>query len=139
MMALFIIASVPLLVMAVLLLIHGETWAGHLFAVAVIMGLPAIVIVWISSFLKHKRTALMVAVIMGGIAICLLCIDYTLTPKGLPLPGSAVHSCFKGMHTYHRASLANLVPEMDQLILSTYVIPALDPLMDQRNTTEIRG
>lgn len=34
--------------------------------------------------------------------------------------------------------MANLVPEMDQLILGTYVIPELDLLMDEPNTLELR-
>ena len=70
--ALFIILSVPLLVMAGLLLIHGETCAGRLFAVAVILGLPALVMLWISSFLRRKRRAFMIAAIRGGMAIGLL-------------------------------------------------------------------
>ena len=136
--ALFIVLSVPLLVMAGLLLIHAETCAGRLFAVAVILGLPALVMLWISSFLKRKRRTFMVAAIMGGMAIGLLCIDYGLTPNGLSMSGSAVHSCFKGTSAYQRASMANLVPEMDQLILATYVVPALDSLKDRRNTMEMR-
>lgn len=35
--------------------------------------------------------------------------------------------------------MANLVPEMDQLLLATYVVPAMDRLMDERNTKELRG
>ena len=79
------------------------------------------------------------AAVFGGLALLLLGIDYALTPDGRPLPGSGVQSCFGGATVYRRASMANLVPEMDQLILATYVVPAMDRLMDEPNTLELRG
>lgn len=61
------------------------------------------------------------------------------TPDGQNLPGSSIKSNFTGTTAYRRASIANLVPEMDQLILGTYVFPLLDPQMDKANTLEIRA
>ena len=137
--ALFLILSVPISVLAALLLAHGETVQGRLFAVAVMTGLPAPVLLWVASYLRRKRRLLSAAVILVGLSLLLLGIDYVLTPDGLPWPGSPARSCFAGTASYQRASPANLVPEMDQLILATYVIPSLDPLMDEPNTTELRG
>ena len=44
--ALYGMASVPILLLAGLLLVHAETCQGRLFAVAVIAGLPAPVLLW---------------------------------------------------------------------------------------------
>lgn len=137
--ALYIICSVPIFALAGLLLAHGETVQGHLFAVAVILGVPVPVLLWVASYLKRKRTILTAAACMGALAFLLLGVDYALTPDGLPSPGSSVRSHFMGTTAYRRASMANMVPEMDQLILATYVMPAMDPMMDEPNTTELRG
>ncbi len=137
--SLYIIFSVPIFVMAGLLLAHGETFQGRLFAVAVSAGLPVPILLWVGSFLKRKRATLTVAGVLSVFALLLLGIDYGLTPDGLPLRCSSVRSCFSGATAYRRASMANIVPEMDQLILATYVIPAMDPMMDKPNTTELRG
>ena len=137
--ALYLVGAVIIYVLAGLLLAHGATCQGRLFAVAVLLGLPAPVLLWFATYLQRKRAIITVALALGAGALLLLGIDYGLTPDGRPLPGSAVRSCFTGPTAYRRASLANLVPEMDQLILATYVVPALDPLMDKANTTELRG
>ena len=129
-MALYIVLSVPAFVLAGLLLAHGETLQGRLFAIAVIVGLPAPVALWLAVYTRRKRGPLTVGACLGILALLFLGINFTFTPDGQPLPGSSARSCFTGATVYRRASMANLVPEMDQLILGTYVIPALDPLMD---------
>lgn len=137
-MALYIVLAVPAFALAGLLLVHGETCQGRLFAIAVIVGLPAPVAFWLAAYRRRKRGALTTSACLGALALLFLGIDYTLTPDGQPQAGSSVRSCFAGATAYRRASMANLVPEMDQLILGTYVVPALDPLMDKPNTLELR-
>ena len=175
--AVYIVCSVPVLCMAWLLLAHGETCQGRLFATAVLAGVPVPVLVWVASLLvpggaqkvplvgsfvdkvpdevpdkdaaqpnrrsqpttcAWKRRLLFAAAFLGCLCLLLLGIDYGLTPNGVSLPGSPIRSRFAGATAYHRASMANMVPEIDQLILGTYVVPSLDPLMDKPNTLELR-
>ncbi len=138
-MTLYIIFLVPIYILAGLLLAHAETCQGRLFAMAVILGCPAPVMFWIASYLRRKRGILTVALASGMTAVLLLGIDYYLTPEGLPMKGAEVRSCFTGTTAYQRSSMANLVPEMDQLVLASYVIPTMDRLMDERNTMELRA
>ena len=135
----YIVLCVPALVLAALLLTYGETGQGRLFASAVILGLPAPVAMWFAVYTRQKRGPLAGGACMGLSSLLLLGIVYALAPEGRPLPGSPVGSRFTGTDAYQRASVANLVPEMDQLILGTRVISTLDPLMDEPNTAELRA
>lgn len=137
-MCLFVIGSVPLFVLAGMLLVHAETCQGRLFAIAVILGLASPVLLWVVTYLKRKRFALIVALTPGILALVLLGIDYSITASGKSLPDSCIRSCFTGTTSYGRASMANLVPEIDQLVLGTYVMSHLDRLMDQPSTLELR-
>jgi pimeloyl-ACP methyl ester carboxylesterase len=137
-MALYIILAITPFILAGLLLVHGETCQGRLFASAVIAGLLAPVALWFAAYRKRKRGTLTASACLGGLALLLLGINYLLTSDGQPLADSSAKSYFTGATAYRRASMANLVPEMDQLLLGTYVIPGLDSLMDKPNTLELR-
>ena len=137
-MSAYALCCLPLVFLAGLLLAYGETAQGRLFAGSVLIGLPSSVLLWVA-WRRGWRRAIGTAAALGGLAVLLLAIDFGLTPDGQPLPGAPVRSCFTGATVYRRASLANLVPEMDQLILASYVMPFLDSLMDEPNTQELRG
>jgi dienelactone hydrolase len=138
-MAFLVGVSVLAFLLAGLLLVHGETCQGRLFALAVVVGLPALAVLCLSWHIKRRQRALIVAASMGLLAMLLLGVDYHLTPNGRSLPGSRVRSCFTGATAYRRASMANLVPEVDQLMLGTYVFSAIDTRMDSSRTAELRG
>lgn len=138
-MVLYMVFAVPAFVLAGLLLVHGETCQGRLFAIAAIVGLPVPAVLRVAAYRKRLRGALTLAATLGITAVLLLGINYFLTPDGRPLPASPTRSCYTGSTSYRRVSMANLVPEMDQLILGTYAMRALDPLMDEPNTLELRA
>ncbi len=138
-MKIYIVLAVPVLMLAGLLLVHGHTCQGRIFAIAVIVGLPTPVVLWFLAYRRRIRGTFTLAAALGIAAVLLLGINYVLTPGGQPLPASPIRSCFTGTTSYQRISMANLVPEMDQLILGTYVMSALDPLMDEPNTLELRA
>jgi len=137
-MSLFIILAIIPFTLAGLLLVHAETCQGRLFAMAVIAGLLSPVVLWFATYRKRKRGTLTASACLGVLSLLFIGINYIFTPDGQPLAGASARSCFTGTTVYKRASLANLVPEMDQLILGTYVIQELDPLMDMTNTLELR-
>lgn len=134
----YIILAVPALALAGMLLMHAETSPGRLFAGGVLTGVPIPVMLWFASYLRRRRGVLRVAAWLGFVALLLLGADYTLTPNGRPMPGSPARSIFTGTASYHRASIANLVPEFDQLVLGARLVPALDRLMDPANATELQ-
>lgn len=137
-MAFYMVLAVPGFVLAGLLLIHGETSQGRLFAVATIIGLLAPIALGLAAYRQRKKVALIISAGLSVLALIFVGINYNFTPDGQSLADSSAKSIFKGATTYSRASIANLVPEMDQLILGTYVMPALDSLMDRPNTLELR-
>lgn len=61
------------------------------------------------------------------------------TPTGKGAPESAVRSRYTADHPYPRFSVANLVPEIDQLKFGSWVMPALDPILDVRGATRFRA
>ena len=134
----YIIIAVPAIALAGMLLMHAETWPGRLFAGAVLTGVPIPVMLWFASYLRRRRGVLRVAAWLGFVALLLLGVDYILTPNGRPMPGAPARSVYTGTASYHRASIANLVPEIDQLVLGARLVPALDRLMDPANAAELQ-
>lgn len=137
-MTFYIVIAVPAFVLSGLLLVYGETSQGQIFAIAAIIGLSVPITLWIATKKQQKRVTLKVSAYLSVLTLILLGINYTHSPDGQPLLGSSVSSKFMGEADYQRASIANLVPEMDQLLLGTYIIPALDPRMNKTNTLELR-
>jgi pimeloyl-ACP methyl ester carboxylesterase len=137
-MSLYVICAVPVLALAAMLFAHACTAPGRLFAAAVLVGLAAPVLLSAAAYTKRRKTVLVAGAACGLLAVLLLGTDYLLAPDGLAPPGSPARSCFTGATAYRRASMANLVPEMDQLVLGTYVVPTVDRFMDGPNTAELR-
>ncbi|MFT3764451.1 MAG: hypothetical protein QM820_02875 [Minicystis sp.] len=60
-------------------------------------------------------------------------------PPGTGGPQASVRSRYTAEHPYPRLSVANLVPEIDQLEFGSYLMPALDPILDVRGATRVRS
>lgn len=136
--ALYMLLYVPAAGLALLLLVHAQTGQARLFATATLVGLPAPVLLWLALYLRRKRATLWTAAGLALAALLLLGLDLAWTAPGHASPGAPVQSHYLGTARYARASPANLVPEIDQLLLGTRVVPLLDPLMDEANTRELR-
>ncbi|HOX04959.1 MAG TPA: dienelactone hydrolase family protein [Planctomycetota bacterium] len=135
---LHMLAAVPVLALAGLLLVHAATGRGRLFAVAVLAGLCVPVLLWLASRAGRRWAVLKAAAACGGLSLLLLVVVYVLTPDGAARPGASVRSCYSGATAYRRSSLTNLVPEEDQLLLGTRVMPAADRLLDRAAAAELR-
>jgi pimeloyl-ACP methyl ester carboxylesterase len=136
--ALYLLLSVPALLLAGILLVHAATWQGRLFALAVITALPAPVLMWIACYVEQKLNLLHAASVTVVSSFLLLAADYSIAPDNHQASDSRIHSIRNTSTPFRRASPSNLVPEIDQLILGTYVMPSLDRLMDKPNTAELR-
>lgn len=130
--------AVPVLILALLLVTLGETIRTRLFASAVVLFVAVPVVLW-ASVRWRKRIGLVIVGVLAGAIFALLCVCYGLSPNGSALPGSRVGSHYGGAVSYKRASVANLVPEVDQVKLGTYVAAALDPFIDHDQAARIRG
>jgi pimeloyl-ACP methyl ester carboxylesterase len=123
-------------VVAAILLVVAETWQGHVYAVAglCLLALPPLA-VWARLRKGRARTAAAgVALLVGALVAAL----YAASPDGRPLPGSPLRSEFLGGAGYRRASVAALLPEIDQIKLGTYVMSVLDPLIDRHEAAHLR-
>ncbi|MCJ8331619.1 MAG: hypothetical protein HRT89_20095 [Lentisphaeria bacterium] len=54
------------------------------------------------------------------------------------MEGSEIQSIYLSDPGYCRGSIANLVPEIDQFKLATYLLPAIDPVVDRAQSKTIR-
>jgi pimeloyl-ACP methyl ester carboxylesterase len=133
-----LIVAAPILALSSLLIVRGETAQARLFGSAAVLSVAIPLVSWASVRLRRKIGFVVVG-ILGAAALGLLCVCYGLTPDGSSLPGSRVRSHYRGSVSYRRASVANLVPEVDQLKLGTYVFPLLDPFIDRKQAKRIRS
>lgn len=135
---LYIALGMPAAVLALLLVINGETTQGRIFGLAAILIFPIPILLYIITFLKKRARWYVAAAFLLLPAVALLLTCYRMAPDGLALPGARADSVFTGTATYRRASAANLVPEIDQLKLGSYVVPIMDPFIDAGQAREIR-
>jgi pimeloyl-ACP methyl ester carboxylesterase len=126
------------LALTLLLLVTAETWQGRIFALAVVLLLLLPGSFLLSLYAEEKRrwrfvTRILAAAGGVGLGVCA-----ALTPSGEAPEESRVESCFAGDARYVRWSIANMVPEVDQLKMGSYLIPLADPFIDGPKAKRIR-
>lgn len=118
-----------------LLLFAAETLSGRLAGL-----IPVLLAAWIPSLLILRRTRHLIWIpilIVGFIALGSSAM-LVMTPDGQTPPDAPVRSVFlKG--EFDRWSVANVVPEVDQLKLGTYLVPFVDPFIDRAQAARLRG
>ncbi|MBN2685940.1 MAG: hypothetical protein JXR40_11725 [Pontiellaceae bacterium] len=126
---------IPVIGLALLLFVVAETLSGRLFAMAILLFATT---VFLLLRIKTRRigpwipaSALIGAVLYG---VC-----YQITPNGKTPNDSSIQSIFLNGPAYKRTSIANLVPEIDQIKLGTYLVSTLDPFVDNNKATRIRN
>lgn len=123
-------ASVPVFIPSVYLLLYAETWRGRVFSLAILLllALPVVALIAYRFRLRRKIAAgaLVVTPLLPLLLIILLGIA---APDGRPLPDARVGSVYlKGKH--NRFTPANMVPEIDQIKLGILLTPFYDALVD---------
>lgn len=61
-----------------------------------------------------------------------------LSPSGQGDPSSPVRSRYSPTHPYRRLAVSNLVPEIDQIKFGSYLVPAVDPIIDIQSAARLR-
>ena len=124
-------------ILAVLLTVHAETVRGRLCGLAALVFVPVPVFLYLCLWPRVIRLCRLAAVCLAAAALVLFAICYRLAPTGMPPAGSCARSVFTGETRFHRVSIANLVPEIDQLKIATYVLPLIEG--SQRTRTVFLG
>lgn len=118
-----------------LLLFAAETPSGRLAGL-----IPVLLAAWIPSLviLRVTRQRAWIPVLIAGFIALGLAAMLVMTPDGRTPPDTPVRSVFlKG--EFDRWSVANVVPEVDQLKLGTYLVPFADPFIDWAQAARLRG
>jgi pimeloyl-ACP methyl ester carboxylesterase len=127
----------PVAYLAWLLLLHGITAQGSLFGLGTLLLLAApLLYAWNREQPGRFSKDLLTGVSRTGIFIFIVC--FVSSPPGKNTPDAQIQSHYIKPAGYHRMSIANLVPEIDQLLLGSYVIPLIDPYLDARQAERVR-
>ena len=125
--------------LCILLLVVAETTSSRLVAGAALLLLPLPTVAYSMVFIRARIHVVVASGVALVVAAFLLLASYMITPNGETPSGSPIRSVFLNEIGYCRASVANLVPEIDQLKLGSYIIPALDPFIDRQQSGRIRA
>ena len=116
------------------LFLYSETWCGKIVILAssFIALFPLAGVYWIKS-----RQALL-SLLWGAFIVLNLIFVVTSAPDGKSRPESRVANRFAGGDwPFPRYSLANLIPEIEQIKLGIALVPYVDPLIDRTQARRI--
>lgn len=123
---------------AVLLVAVAETWGGRLTGLAFGAGSVSSLL-WLFRFALPSGGRLQrPAAAASGVGAAALLAAMALAPSGETASGSRIESVWTGEARYRRFGLANLVPEIDQFTLASYLV-AVDPMVDLAQSRAIRA
>jgi len=135
--ALFIGACVWL--SSALLLAVAATPGGRLTALAFVLAVPAVCAVPFALSARRREPALAglgVLLALGGLSLGWAA---HIAPQASDDPQAALRSVYLGDGGHRRTGLANLVPEVDQFTLGSYLMGHIDLYLDPEQTLRIRG
>ena len=128
------LAALPFWLGAVGLLVVSTTSASKLFAIALICLLPIPL-----NFLHWQRTSRKIVsvllLVIGSVAFFFCArqaADYTDNPE------ARARVIYENGTNHSRYSVANLVPEVDQYILGSYLLGAIDPNLSWNRAADLR-
>ncbi|MCB9763505.1 MAG: hypothetical protein H6739_27305 [Alphaproteobacteria bacterium] len=126
--------------MAALLLAVAETPGGRLAALCFLCLPPGVMLVLLRPLLPSARTrrwtvasAVLVAGAAGAYGLA-----WAQAPRGEAPAGAPLQSVWLDGDRFRPWALANVVPEIDQFTLGSYLVPFLDPYIDGAQAARIR-
>jgi pimeloyl-ACP methyl ester carboxylesterase len=124
---------------AALLLTVATTAGGRWTALAFVLAVPAMGAIPFAWGARRRRepmlAALGVLLALGGLA---LGHAVHIAPDATAQPDAPLRSIYLGEGRHLRTGLANLVPEVDQFTLGSYLVPFVDPFLDDEQTVRVR-
>jgi pimeloyl-ACP methyl ester carboxylesterase len=127
----------PVAYLVLLLVLHGITAEGCLFGLGTFL-LLASPLLYVWNRLSPGKISKDILTFVSGNGILLYIICFVTSPSGYNPPEVNVQSHYIKPARYHRLSIANFVPEIDQLLLGSYVMPLIDPYLDTRQAERVR-
>ncbi|MCB9758221.1 MAG: hypothetical protein H6739_00135, partial [Alphaproteobacteria bacterium] len=129
----------PVWAMALGLLLCAHTWPGRLAALCFLSAPPGLLLAGLRLRLRALARVpawLAPALVAGG----LLCYGgaWALSPDGAATPGAKLRSVWLDGAGFRRGALANVVPELDQFTLGSYLVRYVDPHVDGPQARRIR-
>jgi pimeloyl-ACP methyl ester carboxylesterase len=123
--------------LAALLLFAAVTWSGRGVAIAVLFGLTAL---WLALFGRPANHAWrrQSAVILGIASVFLFSLIVARAPSGDALPAARVRHLYADGKQHERWAMANVVPEVDQLMCGFAAMPFVDPLLSHHQAAPLR-
>src|SRR5882724_9968919 len=128
----------PSALLAVLLLLDGETWAGRLFASSW-LALCVLGFYLYMSLRQRASGGTRVLASLGVFAALGFLACYLLAPSGVAPANSRLQSVFLGKGHYSRWTPPGLVPEMDQTKLGADLSPYDDALMTRAKGARMKA
>jgi pimeloyl-ACP methyl ester carboxylesterase len=125
--------------MALLLLAVATTPGGRWTAAAFVLALPALgtaPFAWSHRRREPLMAALGVLLALGGLAFGRA---MHIAPAASDDPSTPLRSVYLGEGAHLRTGLANLVPEVDQFTLGSYLMGSIDPFLDREQSRRVRG
>jgi pimeloyl-ACP methyl ester carboxylesterase len=132
-----LVATLLLLYLPSTLLIHAETGGGRLVGGSFVLLLCASMSPWLLRFRRARLPSAIAAglLLVGGLS-CLLGAS-AIAPTGV-IPAGNFTQWYAGSASFDKRALPNVVPEIDQLKLGSYLFPHLDPFIDRKQGARIR-
>ena len=140
----YIVCGLPALALAMILAFAGETGGGRLFGWGTLFLYPIPVMLWITLYLKRPDRIRWISAGLLCVSLLIFGICYSISPTGSSRSDANIAVLYKTQHSgetadsHTRLSPANMVPEIDQLKLGTYVFPTLDPFIDREQGIRVR-
>ncbi len=131
-----ILASIPLSILPLMLLFNGETAAGRLAGLGALFLLLSCLALWTLLSSSRMYRLLPLPLLAAGLLSIAAC--YAVSPTGAVPPGN-FSSNYAGDAGFSRVSPANLVPEIDQLKLGSYMFQLIDPLLGAKHGVRLRN
>ncbi len=130
-------AAVPSALIALFLLVDGETWAGRLFAFSWLF-MCASVFCFYQRLRKGRGGGIRILAIVVGGTVLGFALCFLLAPSGKSSSQSKLQSVFLGGHGYSKWTPPALVPEWDQIKLGADLIPYADNLMTREKSVRMK-
>ncbi len=110
---------------------------GRFVGGAFVMLLSGIISLWLLWFRRVRVPGIFIAgfLLIGGLC-CFSCAS-AIAPAG-GIPDGNFTQRYSGNSSFSKNTLANVVPEIDQLKIGSYLFPHIDPFIDQQQGVRIR-
>jgi pimeloyl-ACP methyl ester carboxylesterase len=125
------VLTAPLTLLSLVLLVGGVTLEGRLAALAALLCVVAPAL----ALARRRRPALIAAALLVACGLTLI----ARSPSGAPSPDAHTRAVYLLGGGPSRLAPTNLVPEVDQLVLATWLVWIPDPIMSFASAARLRG